>query len=67
MTELEAAMARLLAAQRAVDEADAQREAAMRKRDDALREASAAGATYVAIREATSMSPSTISKALRRQ
>lgn len=59
-------MKALLAAQRAVEKADRDRETVMRKRDDALRAATAAGVTYAAIREATGMSPATISKALKR-
>lgn len=60
-------MKALLAAQRAVEKADRDRESSMKRRDEALRAASAAGVTYAAIREATGMSPATISKALRRQ
>jgi hypothetical protein len=60
-------MAALLRASAAVERADADRADAMRKRDEALRAAHSAGATYAAIREATGMSPATISKALRRE
>lgn len=50
-----------------LNRADADREAAMRERDEAIRKWHAAGATYAVIQKATGMSTPTITKALRRQ
>lgn len=43
---------------------DRDREAALVRRDNVIRAASKAGATYVKIREITGMSPTTISKTI---
>ena len=48
-------------------DAEADREAAMRERDEALRALKADGATYADIHAVTGMSVPTITKALRRQ
>jgi hypothetical protein len=67
MASAEAAMRKLASATSRLAKIDEQREKAMRDRDEALRAAHALGATYKSIREVTSMSPSTISKALNRE
>lgn len=59
-------MNRLVRAQKQLTEIDHDRDAAMRRRDDAIRAALADGATYATIREITGMSPSTIAKAIKR-
>lgn len=60
-------MKELLKAIERLGRADADREAAMRDRDAALRRARDAGATYAVIQRATGMSTPTITKALRRE
>ncbi|GAA4747612.1 hypothetical protein GCM10025783_19680 [Amnibacterium soli] len=65
MADLDALLKDLAEASDVIAALDRERAAAVARRDTVLRAASAAGATWVRMREITGMSPNTISKALR--
>jgi hypothetical protein len=65
VANLDALLAELAEVSNVLASLDRDREAATKRRDEVIRAAQKAGATYVTIREITRMSPSTISKALR--
>ena len=66
MASIDEAIAQLVDANRRLGDRDAERETARRERDDAIRVAKSAGATYDAIKTATGLSLDTITKALKR-
>lgn len=66
MGNVDGAIARLQKSHERVVKADAARETAMRARDEDVRKALAAGATWDAITDATGMSTATIRKARAR-
>lgn len=59
-------MKKLVRAMQDLAAADRGREEVMRRRDEAVKAAIAAGHTYKSIRDVTGMSPTTISKAIGR-
>jgi hypothetical protein len=67
VSDLDAALDRLREIHVRVMSLDVERASAMRDRDDALRGAKDAGASYEAIQRVTGLANATITKALRRQ
>lgn len=67
MSDLDAALDRLRDLHDRLDEHDEQRKTLMQERDQALRAAKNAGATYDAIRAATGLANAAITTALSRQ
>jgi hypothetical protein len=66
MAEVERALAQLKKTAKRLEQLDEQRAIAMRERDDALRAAKEARATWAELQEASALSPATITKALKR-
>jgi DNA-binding protein H-NS len=66
MAEVDRALAQLRKASKRLEQIDADRVTAMRERDEALRAAKDARATWQELGEAAGLSPATITKALRR-
>lgn len=66
MAEVDRALAQLKTAAKRLAKLDADRADAMRDRDEALRAAKEARATWAELQDASGLSPATITKALRR-
>jgi DNA-binding protein H-NS len=66
MAEVDRALAQLKKTAKRLEQIDAERAIAMRERDDALRAAKDARATWAELQEAAGLSAATITKALKR-
>jgi hypothetical protein len=66
MAEVDQALAQLRKAAKRLEKLDAERTTAMRERDDALRAAKDARATWAELQDAAGLSAATITKALKR-
>lgn len=66
VADIDRALAQLRKAAKRLEQIDAERTVAMRERDDALRAAKAARATWAELQEAAGLSVATITKALKR-
>lgn len=66
MAQVDRALAQLRKTAKKLEQLDADRIAAMRERDEALRAAKEERATWAELQEASGLSPATITKALKR-
>lgn len=66
MAEVDRALTQLRKAAKRLEQVDSERVVAMRERDEALRAAKDARATWAELQDAAGLSPATITKALKR-